>query len=362
MPQPWIYNLIYRFGAPWEGGPRPELVALVESGRLSLERLSPGRAVDLGCGSGANTLYLAERGFEAVGVDFSKTALRKARRAASERELGGRVRFLRGDLTANEIPGAEGPFDLLIDYGTLDDLKDEARRAMAATVVRLSRPGSMFLLWCFYARASDLPLISFSGASKLAPAIAPGEERELFGEAFDIERLLEPPDGSRAACFLMVRRSTSRVVLRDVVEDDLPILFEHQRDPEANRMAGFPARDREAFMAHWNKILADESVVTKTVLVDGRVAGNIVSFEWSGKREVGYWIGRDHWGKGVATKALTQFLEQVSTRPLYAGVTKHNVASLRVLEKCGFTISGGDRWAPEPSGEHVDEWILKLDA
>ena len=201
-----MYNLIYRFGAPWEIGPREELVELVESGRLSPQRLPPGRAIDLGCGSGANTMYLAEHGFRALGVDFSETALAKAKRAAAARGLGERVRFVQADLTEKEIRGAEGSFDLLLDYGTLDDLKGRARRAMAATVARLSRPGSVFLLWCFYAHASDLPLISFSGASKLAPAIAPGEELELFGEAFDIERLAKPPVGSRAACFLMVRR------------------------------------------------------------------------------------------------------------------------------------------------------------
>jgi hypothetical protein len=149
-------------------------------------------------------------------------------------------------------------------------------------------------MWCFYARAADLPVLSFSGASRLAPAIAPGEERELFEKAFDIERLPNPPEGSGSACFLMVRRSTGEVVLRDVVEDDLPILFEHQKDPEASRMAAFPSRDREAFMAHWSGHLSDESVVTKTVLVDGRVAGNIVSFDWSGSRNTmwppsGYW-------------------------------------------------------------------------
>jgi RimJ/RimL family protein N-acetyltransferase len=72
------------------------------------------------------------------------------------------------------------------------------------------------------------------------------------------------------------------------------------------------------------------------------VAGNVVCFEHSGKREVGYWIAKDHWGKGVATKALSRFLDQVTERPLYAGVAKHNIASIRVLEKCGFRFSEED--------------------
>lgn len=127
--------------------------------------------------------------------------------------------------------------------------------------------------------------------------------------------------------------------LRGVTEDDLPIFFEHQRDPEANRMAAFPPRDRDAFMAHWTTILRDASVVTRTVLLDGEVAGNVVVFDFEDRREVGYWIGRVFWGKGVATSALRAFLAEVTERPLYAGVAEHNIASIRVLEKCGFTIS-----------------------
>ncbi|MGH2562487.1 MAG: GNAT family N-acetyltransferase [Thermomicrobiales bacterium] len=144
--------------------------------------------------------------------------------------------------------------------------------------------------------------------------------------------------------------------------DDLPIFFEYQRDPEATQMAAFPARNRDAHMAHWTKILADETVITRTILVDGRVAGNIVSFEQDGVREVGYWIGRDYWGQGIATKALAAFLDVVTTRPLYAHVAKHNVASRRVLEKCGFTITGEDKRNADTPGEVVEELILTLDA
>ncbi len=196
------YDLMYRFGAPWEGGPREELVELVGSGRLSLQALR--RAVDLGCGSGANAIFLAEHGFDVTGVDFSPVALRKAQAKAVER--GVRLRLLRGDLTRLPPRWTEDPFDLLVDYGSLDDLKGSGRRAMAETVVRLSRPGSVFVLWCFYARVSELPLISFRGASHLAPSIEPGEEDVLFGRFFDIERLPRPEPGSGAACFFMTRR------------------------------------------------------------------------------------------------------------------------------------------------------------
>ena len=115
-------------------------------------------------------------------------------------------------------------------------------------------------------------------------------------------------------------------------------------------------------MAHWARIMADNTVVLKTILFDGHVAGNVVSFERFGEREVGYWIGRQYWGKGVATRALSEFLGHETTRPLYARVAKHNVASLRVLEKCGFTISGHDTAPADTGGEEVEEVILKLEA
>lgn len=133
---------------------------------------------------------------------------------------------------------------------------------------------------------------------------------------------------------------TGGVQLRDVIEADLPVFYQHQLDPEANRMAAFTARDRDAFMAHWAGILRDDSVMAKTVLFDEQVAGNVVSFDLEGQRLVGYWIGKRHWGKGVATRALSTFLELDTARPLHARVAASNVASIRVLEKCGFAVAG----------------------
>lgn len=130
------------------------------------------------------------------------------------------------------------------------------------------------------------------------------------------------------------------VTIRPVREEDLPILFEHQRDPEANAMAAFPPRDREAFMEHWAKILSDPSCEARAIELDGRVAGNVGSFEFEGRREVGYWIDRALWGRGVATRALVAFLQQETQRPLFAGVVPDNAGSIRVLEKCGFERTG----------------------
>lgn len=153
---------------------------------------------------------------------------------------------------------------------------------------------------------------------------------------------------------------TNNIQLRDVIESDLPIFYEQQLDPEATRMAAFPSRNRDGFMSHWTKIMADPSVLIKTILFHGDVAGNIVCFEQLGEREVGYWLGKQFWGKGIATQALKEFLKEIETRPLYAHVAKHNIASRRVLEKCGFVVAAEDRVFSQILGDDIEEYILIL--
>ena len=196
---------MYRWWAPWDAvGVRAELRRLLDSGEVAPERHP--RAVDLGCGTGANVVFLAERGFRATGVDFSSVALGKGRQRASAAGVSGRCRFVEADLTADPAPGLEGPFDLLLDFGTIDDLAPSQRPAASRLVARLSRPGSLFLFWCFYGRWQDLPAISFRGPSKLTPGIEPGEERALFGGDFDIEPFVDT-GLPHAACFLLTRRA-----------------------------------------------------------------------------------------------------------------------------------------------------------
>lgn len=151
-------------------------------------------------------------------------------------------------------------------------------------------------------------------------------------------------------------------VIRDVAEADVPIFFEQQQDPEATEMAKFPPRDEETFTAHWHKILADNEVTAKTILSEGEVAGNILIFDRGGKRLVGYWIGREFWGKGLATKGLAELLTEETTRPLHAYVATSNVGSMRVLEKCGFTLVSRDTEFDEALGEEIEEALYVLKA
>jgi RimJ/RimL family protein N-acetyltransferase len=149
-------------------------------------------------------------------------------------------------------------------------------------------------------------------------------------------------------------------VLRDVSETDLDAFYEQQRDPEATRMALFPAREREGFDAHWRRVLADEAVTKKTIVGDGEVAGNALCWETDGRMYVGYWLGREFWGKGLATAALAELVAEVKARPLYAWVATSNVASRRVLEKCGFVQVGSRAELDQKLGEPVEELLLEL--
>src|SRR3954447_3172477 len=150
-----------------------------------------------------------------------------------------------------------------------------------------------------------------------------------------------------------------RVQLRDVAADDLPLFFEHQRDPIAVALVAFRSRDRAGFDQHWEKLLADASCLKKTIVADGQVAGNIGSWVSDGKREIGYWLDRALWGRGIATEALAAFLRLEQTRPLHAGVATHNAASIRVQQKCGFNVLGPEE--PAPSDAKPSHVLLRLD-
>ena len=133
----------------------------------------------------------------------------------------------------------------------------------------------------------------------------------------------------------------AEVRLRDVVDGDLETLFRQEQEPEANRLAHFPARRRDAFFAHWRtRILGVPGVHAQAVEVGGELAGSIVAWWQDGRRFVGYWFGREFWGRGVGTAALRLFLAQETARPLYADPHADNVGSVRLLEKCGFRRDG----------------------
>lgn len=171
----WFYELIYgRFRAPWDTGPRKHLVELVERGRLE-----PGGAIDLGSGTASNCIFLAQNGFEVTGVDFAAAAVELGRERAAE--AGVQVDFIQDDLT--DLQHVSGTFDLLVDYGTLDDLKPQDRDLYMQNVLPLTREGSRFVLYCFEwePRWWERPYF-------FRMACEPGEIVRRFGPHFEVEQ------------------------------------------------------------------------------------------------------------------------------------------------------------------------------
>lgn len=155
------------------------------------------------------------------------------------------------------------------------------------------------------------------------------------------------------------------VVLRNIAPSDLPIFFLHQCDPDAVHMAAFTAKEpsnRAAFNAFWTRIMTDESIIIQTILYEDQVAGSVLKYDDEGKPEVSYWLGKEFWGKGIATQALRLFLDRVAARPLYARAAKDNLASIRVLEKCGFTVCGQSKGYANARGCEIEELLLVLGA
>jgi RimJ/RimL family protein N-acetyltransferase len=163
----------------------------------------------------------------------------------------------------------------------------------------------------------------------------------------------------------VVREGSGQLVLREVEDRDLSVLFEHSTDRDAIRMAAFTSPDpddRSSFDRRWARLKSDDSTTNMVVEIDGRVVGHIASFDLEGHREVTYWIGREDWGRGLATRALQEFLQVEATRPLYGRAASDNAASIRVLTKCGFHIVGEGRGFAHGRNEETDEVVLRLDA
>ncbi len=157
---------------------------------------------------------------------------------------------------------------------------------------------------------------------------------------------------------------TPPITLRPVKPADLEVFYLNNKDLEAVWMAAFTAKDpadREAFDAHWARIMASETVIIRTIEFDGEIAGSVLKYEMEGEAEVSYWIGRAFWGQGIATAALRQFIAELTVRPLHARAAADNLGSIRVLEKCGFVRTGTDRYFANARGEEIEEVVYLLE-
>ncbi|MCY1540167.1 Acetyltransferase (GNAT) domain protein [compost metagenome] len=151
--------------------------------------------------------------------------------------------------------------------------------------------------------------------------------------------------------------------LRKTEPNDLLDFFNFQLDEEANYMAAFTAKDptnKEAYLTKYGKFLYDSTKNTCTILVNGIIAGSISKFEMEGNAEITYWIDKKFWGKGVATRALTEFLLLELARPIVGRTAFDNLGSQKVLEKCGFIRIGRDKGFANARQAEIEEFIYQL--
>jgi SAM-dependent methyltransferase len=165
---------------PWDTNiAPPELVVEVEGPQAR----SAGRALDLGCGTGTNSLYLASHGWDVTGIDFIPSAIEQARKKQrGAGQFSGNVHFLVGDVTQLDALQLEPGYTLLFDLGCLHSLEESARGGYARGVAQVAAPGALFLLYGF------LP-------NELLPnRLTRSEVQVLFGPAFTLERAVESLD------------------------------------------------------------------------------------------------------------------------------------------------------------------------
>ncbi len=154
------------------------------------------------------------------------------------------------------------------------------------------------------------------------------------------------------------------LVLRTTILSDLEVFFFNQSDEEACYMAAFTAKDPKdypAYIAKWSVHVNDVAMPMVTILLNGDIVGSVLSYEMEGEPQVSYWIEKKYWGQGIATEALKQFIPTLSKRPLYGRIASDNIASRRVLEKCGFTIAGYEQGFANARGQEIEEIVFKLD-
>ena len=143
-------------------------------------------------------------------------------------------------------------------------------------------------------------------------------------------------------------------MLREVLQTDLPVFYAHQRDPLACEMAAFKPREEQAFFTHWKTKVLVPSTHVRTIVHDGQIAGYVSTYASGNDRLVAYWVGREFWGRGLASRALQEFVKTVDTsRPLDAFVATSNIGSIRVLEKAGFRLVPDSRSVGDDGVEEV---------
>jgi SAM-dependent methyltransferase len=309
-----------------------------------------GVALDVGCGTGRLMGLLGKHGFRTDGVDSSTAMIALARERHPE------ARLFHADICRWQLPRS---YDLIVAWDSTWHVPLGQQEAVLTKLCRGLAAGGVLV---FTTGGTDAP--SEKQDSCMGPPMyhaTPGMPRTLqvLADSGCVCRHLEYDQYPEAHVYLIAQKleqidsTTSGLVrLRNVERDDLPRLYRMQLDSESNRLAVTTPRSAEAFDEHWAAALRDPSVTAKAILLGETLAGYVACFGRDGRANVGYQVSREHWGRGIASRALELLLLEVITRPLYAHVATSNGASLRVLQKCGFAI---ERVQVSPAGDRYPE-------
>lgn len=188
-----FWDLMYLFKkTPWDTGiTPPEIVAVIEGGRVK-----PGRAFDLGCGTGTNAIYLAQRGFDVIGLDVSRRAIGLARRKARSSNVANKVRFERGDVTLMRRWAISNSIDFAFDIGCFHNLEVEARQRYVSGLTAVLKPGAIYMLYAFEPQADRR-------------GVALDEIAALFDHAYKLEGMRRGGDrnGRASAWYTLIKRT-----------------------------------------------------------------------------------------------------------------------------------------------------------
>jgi RimJ/RimL family protein N-acetyltransferase len=295
-----------------------------------------GVALDVGCGTGRLMGLLNRHGFRTDGIDVSPAMIALARDRHPE------ARLFHADICRWEPPR---PYDLVVAWDSVWHVTLDQQEAVLTRLCRGLAAGGVLV---FTTGGTDTPSEkqdTFMGPPMYHATLGLPRTLQVLAEAGCVCRHLEYDQRPELHVYLIAQKSEKEdpttgdlVRLRSVERDDLPRMFQMQLDPESNRLAVTIPRGAEAFEAHWDDALRDPGVTAKAILLGEAVVGYACCFRRDGLANVGYWVGRGHWGKGIASRALELLLLEVVTRPLYAHAATSNGASLRVLQKCGFVV------------------------
>ena len=302
-----------------------------------------GVALDVGCGTGRLIGLLGRHGFRTDGVDVSPAMLALARDRHPDARL-----FL-ADVCGWELPEA---YDLIVAWDSVWHVSLSEQAAVLTKLCRGLAAGGVLVFTTGGTDGPDERQNSHMGPPMYHATLGIPATLRVLAEAGCVCRHLEYDQHPEAHVYVIAQKpevecqtTTDRVGLRPVEAGDLPRMYEWQLDPDSNRMAATIPWTREAFDSHWSKSLDDPKNTTRAILFDGTFVGTVCCFPMGGQDHVGYWVDRAFWGRGIASRALSLLLQEVPTRPLVATVATSNLASLRILQKCGF-VGEGVRHSP----------------